>query len=862
MFPSGEPTATCAQERQPGVLSEHLVGLPGWETEWALWRWAGLRGAGFAAAGVLGLAAEGGARAADELLEAEAEAELAWERALDAVNVALEALPWVDGRCEDPRVRPLVKAMRLLRKGKQPPPSLLEEGTAQAEAAADFRRASARADDAHAEFASRFEASLEEVARALRAAAADGRFREAVTWQNRRALRTGIDSVLRDAASNRLGRNERLVASYLQRYCVKNDSIGFFGPVGWAHIRPDTHSVSVRPGPTLLASREVYFECWAIDALCQRLSRDASLRPWMRPRRLPSVRLEGGTLHLPFKPPARLTRQQSLVLAACDGETTAREIARRLLAAPDGALGSEEHVYSELGRLAELHLIVWQLEVGDGPRPERRLRELLEGVEDAEAREKALELLGKMEAARAEVARAAGDAERLGRAMEELEATFESETGVGATRKEGQMYAGRTLVYEDCRRDAEVGIGADVLEGLSGALALLLESARWLAWRVGEEYRRALRDIYLSLARQCGSNVLDIEPLWLQAEPLLVGSETRLLDGVVGTFQQRWSEIFSLSADARAAQYDGEGLRGRVADAFAAPRTGWSAARYHSPDVMIAAEGVDVIRRGDYLFVLGELHVATNTLSSSTFVSQHPSPEDLYRAVAADLPRPRVVPVLPKNAHVPKRATPVLNSPGDFLLEFGDGAPGVPPARSLPASALVVEASGPDLFVRTRDGRLRFDIIEFFGSVLSGTIIDKFKLFGPREHTPRVSIDRLVVQRESWAATASEAAFAFERSEADRFLEARRFARARGIPRHAFFKVPAEVKPVYVDFDSPAYVELLAKLVRRSAETEGEGARVEFTEMLPGVGQWWLPDAEGGRYTSEFRFVALDRHAA
>jgi hypothetical protein len=28
--------------------------------------------------------------------------------------------------------------------------------------------------------------------------------------------------------------------------------------------------------------------------------------------------------------------------------------------------------------------------------------------------------------------------------------------------------------------------------------------------------------------------------------------------------------------------------------------------------------------------------------------------------------------------------------------------------------------------------------------------------------------------------------------------------------------------------------------------------------MLPRPDQAWLPDAEGGRYTSEFRFVVLD----
>ena len=78
------------------------------------------------------------------------------------------------------------------------------------------------------------------------------------------------------------------------------------------------------------------------------------------------------------------------------------------------------------------------------------------------------------------------------------------------------------------------------------------------------------------------------------------------------------------------------------------------------------------------------------------------------------------------------------------------------------------------------------------------------------------------------------------------------------MPRHVFCKVPVEVKPVYVDFDSAIYVNLLAKLIRRSVEKDREGARVTVSEMLPGMQELWLEDGEGQRYTSEFRIVALD----
>jgi hypothetical protein len=53
--------------------------------------------------------------------------------------------------------------------------------------------------------------------------------------------------------------NQQMVASYLQRYCVKNDTIGFFGPVGWLTLNPQTQSITARPGPDLLAARTVYF---------------------------------------------------------------------------------------------------------------------------------------------------------------------------------------------------------------------------------------------------------------------------------------------------------------------------------------------------------------------------------------------------------------------------------------------------------------------------------------------------------------------------------------------------------------------------------------------------------------------------
>lgn len=75
--------------------------------------------------------------------------------------------------------------------------------------------------------------------------------------------------------------------------------------------------------------------------------------------------------------------------------------------------------------------------------------------------------------------------------------------------------------------------------------------------------------------------------------------------------------------------------------------------------------------------------------------------------------------------------------------------------------------------------------------------------------------------------------------------------KTHGLPRRVFVKVPEEPKPVYVDFESLLFVEIFAKLARKATA-------VLVSEMIPGLEELWLTDAEGNHYTSELRLVAVD----
>src|SRR6185436_16619205 len=83
-------------------------------------------------------------------------------------------------------------------------------------------------------------------AAAVRAVVAQPAFVEAVTWQTPAVVRNWLGRYAADVAADgpaaRLSRRdqrEALVAFFAQRYCAKNETIGFFGPVGWARFVDD-----------------------------------------------------------------------------------------------------------------------------------------------------------------------------------------------------------------------------------------------------------------------------------------------------------------------------------------------------------------------------------------------------------------------------------------------------------------------------------------------------------------------------------------------------------------------------------------------------------------------------------------------
>jgi hypothetical protein len=704
-------------------------------------------------------------------------------------------------------------------------------------------------------FREEFHEAAVDLAIELQSIASQDDFLRAVTWQNHRLVDSAIRPFLRwdpakDKRNFRHRQREELIANYWQRYCVKNDTIGFFGPSAWGRLGnyPRTRFA---PGKRMLRGSEVFFEAWAIDRLAEAIEEIPRMHEWLMPRRLSSIRLDGDALVEPGDRRVMLSPEHAGVLRSCDGTTRTHDIAIR-------ANLDLPVVLEILQALQERRLISWKLELPVSPWPERDLRRFLDGVGDENARHQALEWLDSLEVARNRV-RGTASAGELADALTSMDELFERITGAASSRYAGRSFSGRTLVYHDSSRDIDIVLGDDLVAA-TRPLRLLGRAARWYCWRLGEEARDALRDVYRRAVAQHGQPV-DLPTIWfasLRALHLSVEASMRQLDQ---EFTKKWAAIIPVPAGTHEVRYHYDDLLPLVDEAFAAPGPGWAGARYFCPDVMVSATDLNTLHDGDFTLVLGEVHIAVNTMGKNCFVVQHPDQADLVSSVDEDFPEPRLLMVLPRESlpELTVRFHPALIRDRDILLEFSHHTVAADrPGLVLSRDVEVVETEGT-VMARLPGGEM-FEFLDVFADMLANMVVDRLRLlFAGRPHTPRVQVDHLVVARESWRFNPADLDFATEKDEVARFVRTREWAAGLGMPRHVFVKSNAAERPIYIDLTSPIYVNVLAKMVRQTNANERlPDKTITVAEMLPAHDDLWLTDHEGNRYTSEFRFTWVD----
>ena len=668
---------------------------------------------------------------------------------------------------------------------------------------------------------------------ALRRAAARDEFREALTWQNRGAAVEGLARWLAsppDRDDKRARQRERLVLSYLQRYCAKNDTIGFFGPVGWGTLDDEADvMVAYRPGPGLLASRCVYLEPWAVAAFIATWLADpafAAAVPW---RLHPRAWISGDRL---FGLPGTRARD--------GGQALTLEEAQALAALRDGAgtAGLPPERLRAAGWAVPALAAPWSAE------PHRDVERKLARLPEVPAVAAARADLAWLAASRQAVADAAGHPGRLELALGQLETGFTERTGVASRRHAGKTYGGRTLIYEDARRDLATVAGGRLLAGVAAPLALALEAARWFTVQAGDRHRQALAAADTRLLARHGPGY-GLPWLWDEMRAIFQGPDPLGLDEVRAALAAGWAASLEVTADkGRRARRDSAAVGPAVRARFAAQGPGFAGARHHGIDLLVA-EG-----EGEALVVLGELHPGGHPFSMLAAREQSPAPAELEAAFRADLPGHGALPVLPdaycraaEDARLAPHWWHVLTDPRCDSWRA--------PERQLQIGELVVRAGPGGPWVARRNGSALFPAEQLFERWLRLVVGAKFRLAPEAPHWPRVTVDGLVVSRETWRVDPQTVVPALSAKGAEGYRRLRRWGDALGLPERVFVGTPEEVKPFMFDRGSVLGTMLFASFARRASG-------LVITEMLPDLPQATVPDAAGARYTGELRFVAVD----
>ena len=711
-----------------------------------------------------------------------------------------------------------------------------------------------------------YERAVEADRAALEKVVTGERFRRALLWQNPTMVTHATEDWLRRRRAGtplgrRMLRQENLLVKYAQRYHTKNESIGFFGPVGWVSWvdgAPDTvaDAVSVSGSAAELDTFRIQVEHRVVSDLARAFVADPTIRRAVRPFRMPDVMVEDRRVRSLRLGTFVLPEAKCRVLAACDGTRTAADIERTVrLAAPAGEEGSD--VRAILVWLERAGLVSLDLRVPPTPFPENWLRRFLASVPgDTSVAERVLDDLDRAKLSVAVAGDEAGARAALERARFVVEGVLD-----GPAFRLGERRDGRDVLIHEQGCSLRLELGRRPREELNAPLGCVLAASRWLTWQVSERFTALLTGI---LDRDFAEDRRMPGIVAAQVLARHQGQPFRAeISDIVAELNRRWARAAPAPGDRRRVAYPVDEVVDRFAEAFAAPVAPWLSGRYHSPDVMLSATDPEAVANSDYGWVLGELHTAQNTVDQWNFVTAHPRHERLAEWLERDAAGRRwVLPLYPSDTpHVSSRnhPPPFQVSPQFDYLRLVAESPrdGIAPENVIDIGDvwLTRDADG-SVVVAHADGR-RWQPMEMFGELLGNGLIESFAPYAPAPHRPRVTIGRLTVAREQWRFALDDLGWRDEEDPFERHAAVLAWAKEHGIPRFVFVRCAGEPKPVYVDLASPLLVTMLVRSLQRQAELYA-GSEVTVSEMYPGPDELWAPYDKSRRCTSEIRMAFFD----
>ncbi len=681
-------------------------------------------------------------------------------------------------------------------------------------------------------FEERMPAAREALVRMLTAPAAA----EAIMQSNPEGMRriASLAAVALRPPDSRVRQRLRLAWYYAQRLHAKNETASFFGPLAWGRVDPGA-SAALELSPIedggWLRRQRVRVEPWVVDRLSAMLRTHEDLFETQPLHLDPRCDVVAGVLHFPLG--------RAAVLDAGTAEVLHRVVAGQPASRRDGGPALRRLARARIvsggpnvppGAAEPLRVIDAQLaQAGERAGP---LRELVRGIEH---------LRGRFEEA--------GPERRRGIMAELVDLLCKA--GVSTARPAGRAYASRFPLYEDCERNLTLVLGQPLLDVLETQVTPLMRLYRV----VGEVAAARLNECYASVLAGLAPGEHGQVDLVVFLHAVRSGgvAHAELTGALRAELAVLWHERVPAgtgAAELRQGDLDWitAGLcRGRPDHARFGGVLGVGLV---SPDLMLAAPNLTSIRAGLLRVDIGEVHPGVPMAMQPVAL---PFLDDARAALdcADRLLAPGRVQLAASAATYHRSCVEWPVVPNLWEVVLPGAASRCPPGRQIPVGrGRVVLREGIVTFVDRLTGRAE-DMVTLLSSDLHRVM---FAIAGDvlgAAVPARLSFGGVRAKRRSWTFSGPE-------SGADRPPDARhpaeeygdyqalvRWARGHGLPRHVFYRVHGEPKPLYLDWQNPLSVDAFAKQARAAHA-------IVITEMSPAPGELWFEDANG-RHTSELR---------
>ena len=650
----------------------------------------------------------------------------------------------------------------------------------------------------------------------------------------------------RKPRNTRTRERERHLLLYLQRVAAKNDSFSEFGPTSWGSVDHNISGFSFAPAPGITA-RETFLERWTAHAIAAAMNQDEEIFDELAPRPNPNGRQENGSFVFTDNGHSvELTEAEIAILTRCDGET------------PVHSLGEREVVRA----LVEKRVLRCEIEVPAlEPYAFRVLRDDVCRWRSGAVRERWLSVLDPIAALADRFATTVetGDRHEI---LDEARARFHA---IGIDRQVGErhLYAASNPIGEECFRESHFRIDQAMINEVT------VDAAPWINfWR--DSYAFVCSRVAAGLR-----NVLEKMPAHRGAAPLpafMRACETARLPltgpGLIVLAHLAFQEVKAAFREMIAPHRDKAEYELTAADCrfvqekFEYPP--FDEYTFPSADLQISAKSSAAVARGEYQWLLAELHPPAALLHHGAYWSC-PDKELLNDAFAQMIDgKPAVYfgfSAADFTAHTAIRVFDALPRFTNFVAPLRS-KPDWPTISPADAEVYVDEASG-DVCVRAANSH------EHLGSFARGWVVPlgfhPFQ-FGLAPHMPRLRCGRVIVQRRAWTVAQEElGAGDYTGISRELVVAIERLRAEKGWPRYVYMR-PTEqalrrsgaeghrdkdTKPVFVDLESYLCLEMFYHWLTKAGE-------LEITEMLPDPEHlcWQEPD---GRRTFELRTLIVPR---